>query len=117
LLEWVPKIENSPAFKDDGLLIITFDEAEDRGAPHPDSTATADERPGPNAIQPGRDGPGGGRVGAVVLSPFVKPGSFNHVGYNHYSLLRSIEDMFGLDHLGFAAQPGLKTFQDGGVFN
>jgi hypothetical protein len=29
LLEWIPKIENSPAFKDDGLIIITFDEAED----------------------------------------------------------------------------------------
>jgi hypothetical protein len=117
LFEWVAEIENSPAFKDDGLLIITFDEAEDIGAPHPDSTATADERPGPNALKPGRDGPGGGRVGAVLLSPFVRPGSFNDIGYNHYSMLRSIEDLFGLDHLGFAAQPGLKTFQDGGVFD
>ena len=25
-------------------------------------------------------------------------------------MLRSIEDFFGLDHLGYAAQTGLKTF-------
>lgn len=117
LLEWVPKIENSPAFKKDGVLIITFDEAEDKGASFPDYSATAHERPGPNAPNPGRKGPGGGRVGAVVVSPFVKPGSSNDHGYNHYSMLRSIEDLFGLDHLGFAAQSGLETFQDGGVFD
>jgi len=117
LLDWIPTIERSPAFKKDGLLIITFDEAEDEGAPHPDFSATADERPGPNVLKPGRKGPGGGSVGTVVLSPFVKPGSSNDTDYNHYSLLRSIEDLFGLDHLGFAGQPRLKTFQDGGVFD
>jgi hypothetical protein len=30
--------------------------------------------------------------------------------YNHYSLLRSIEDLFGLPHLGFAGQAGLTPF-------
>jgi hypothetical protein len=30
--------------------------------------------------------------------------------YNHYSMLRSIEDYFGLTHLGFAAQPGIVAF-------
>jgi hypothetical protein len=117
LRDWVPTIESSPAFKKDGVLIITFDEAEDEGALHPDFSAIADERPGPNTLKPGRKGPGGGSVGAVVLSPFVKPGSSNDTDYNHYSMLRSIEDLFGLDHLGLAGQPGLKTFQDGGVFD
>jgi hypothetical protein len=32
------------------------------------------------------------------------------VEYNHYSLLKSIEDFFGLEHLGYAAQKGLKGF-------
>ncbi len=119
LREWVPRIENSPAFKQDGLLIITFDEAEDKGAANPDYSATAGERPGPgpDAPPPGRSGPGGGRVGAVVLSPLVKAGSVNDIGYNHYSMLRSIEDLFGLQHLGYAQPAGLKTFQEGGVFN
>jgi hypothetical protein len=55
-------------------------------------------------------GPGGGRIGAVLISRFVKPGTVSNVPYNHYSLLRSIEDMFGLDHLGYAGQQGLKPF-------
>lgn len=34
----------------------------------------------------------------------------NDTPYNHYSLLRTIEDLFGLPHLGYAGQPGLKAF-------
>ena len=45
---------------------------------------------------------GGGRTGAVLLSPFIKPGTWNNTAYNHYSLLRSIEDTFGLAPLGYA---------------
>jgi phosphatidylinositol-3-phosphatase len=55
-------------------------------------------------------GPGGGRVGAVLLSPFIKPGTVSTVDYNHYSSLRSIEDLFGLTHLGDAAMPRVKSF-------
>jgi hypothetical protein len=32
------------------------------------------------------------------------------VPYNHYSLLRSVEDIFDLGHLGYAADPGLQPF-------
>ncbi len=34
----------------------------------------------------------------------------NTVDYNHYSALRTIEDIFGLFHLGDAAMPALKPF-------
>ena len=61
-------------------------------------------------------GPGGGDTGAVLLSKFVKPGSLNVNEYNHYSLLRSLEDLFGLSHLGYAAQAGLQPFGSD-VFN
>jgi hypothetical protein len=108
----VPKITGSPAYADGGLLIVTFDEA---GG---DSTACCGEPAGPNTTDPG-DGagkPGGGRVGAVLLSPYIKPGSTNDSPYNHYSLLRSTEDLFGLSHLGFAAQDGLVPF-GADVFN
>lgn len=108
LQEWVPKIVNSEAFKKDGLLVITFDEAE-VGNPA-SATACCGEVPGPNSSSPGIVGPGGGRVGAVVLSPFVQPGTVNDTPYNHYSLLRTIEDVFGLPHLGFAASTGLRPF-------
>jgi hypothetical protein len=76
--------------------------------------------------------PGGGDTGSVLISPLIKPGTTSSVFYNHYSWLRTMEDIFqvsngkdhaklpagvtvsgGLDklgHLGFAAQPGLAPF-------
>ena len=45
-----------------------------------------------------------------MISPFVKPGTVSSVSYNHSSLLRSIEDWFGLPHLGYAGQQGLRPF-------
>jgi hypothetical protein len=105
LKTWVPKIEASPAFKDSGMLLITFDEAENSSA-----EACCGEMPGPSSPSPGITGPGGGRIGAVVLSPWVEGGTQNKTPYNHYALLRSVEDLFALGHLGFAGQSGLKAF-------
>ncbi len=107
LREWVPRITDSPAYQDRGLLLITFDEA-DTG----DASACCNEPSGPNTPNPGgtTPGPGGGRVGAVALSPCIQPGTVSNRAYNHYSQLRWIEDNFGLWRLGFAAQPGLSTF-------
>jgi hypothetical protein len=111
LQTWVPRITGSPAFGRDGILIVTFDEAEVEGG-HMDASACCNEPTGPNTPMPGIFGPGGGRTGTVVLSPFVRPGTVTDQGYNHYSLLRTIEDLYGLDHLGYAGQPGLRPFGD-----
>ena len=46
---------------------------------------------------------GDGRVGAVLISPFIKPGTISTTPYNHYSSLASFEQIFGLPRLGFAA--------------
>jgi hypothetical protein len=47
---------------------------------------------------------GGDRIGAVLVSPFIVAGSSSAKPYNHYSLLRSLEDIFRLGaHLGYAA--------------
>jgi len=109
LRKWVPLIEASPAFRADGLLVITFDESD--GAGPEGSSACCAERPLPGAkYRPGFSGPGGGRVGAVVLSPFVKGGTVSAVPYNHYSLLRTVEAIFGLTYLGYAAEPALQVF-------
>jgi hypothetical protein len=104
LHRWVPKILASPAYKKNGLLVITFDEADfdDPDAAADSSAACCGEGPGPNSPLPGIDGLGGGRTGTVVVSPFVRPGSFNDTPYNHYSLLRTIEDLFHLPPLGYA---------------
>ena len=63
---------------------------------------------------------GGGDTGSVLISPYIRPGSVSTRYYNHYSWLRTIEDLFsvagrsrGLDgkgHIGYAAQPGLAPF-------
>jgi phosphatidylinositol-3-phosphatase len=107
LQTWVPQIEASPAYAEGGLIVITFDEAESS-----DASACCNEPTGPNTTNPGgpTPGPGGGRTGAVLISQHVAPGSTNKNAYNHYGLLRSIENVFGLSHLGYANQSGLKAF-------
>ena len=107
LKQWVPVITDSPAFKQDGILIITFDESD---GPLADASACCGESRGPNTVLPGLSGLGGGRTGALVLSPFTAGGTLSTTPYNHYSLLASIEDLFGLQHLGYADTPGLNRF-------
>jgi hypothetical protein len=104
LSTWVPRILSSPAYADGGMVIVTFDESED-GA-----EACCHEPTGPNTPMPGIQGPGGGRTGTVLISGWIEPGSTNDSPYNHYSLLRSLEDLFGLAHLGYAGQGGLRPF-------
>lgn len=133
LKKWVPVITASPAFQQDGLLIVNFDESSyasvTQGASGVDvtfaGTACCSQQPGPNlapfpqstsypykgtTITMTKQGFGGDRTGAVLVSKFIKPGTVSTVPYNHYSMLRSVEDIFGLDHLGYAAQAGLTPF-------
>ncbi len=102
LQQWVPRILASPAFRADGVLVVTFDEAETHKPGGAD--ACCGQTTMPNAPRSGISGPGGGRVGAVVLSPFVTPGTTSDVPYNQFSLLRTVEDLFGLPPLGYAAR-------------
>lgn len=104
LQKWVPVITASPAYQQDGLLVILFDESEN------DDSACCHEQPGPNVLLAGGLGPGGGKTGAVLLSRYIKPGTVTTTAYNHYAFLRSVEDLFGLSHLGFARQSGLQAF-------
>jgi len=63
---------------------------------------------------------GGGDTGSVLISPYIRPGTVSDVYYNHYSWLRTMEDIFGVGfasrgldgegHIGYAAQPGLAPF-------
>jgi hypothetical protein len=54
---------------------------------------------------------GGGQVGLLLISQYVKPGSEDTLDfYNHFSLLGSIEDLLGLKHLGYATDPQLPLF-------
>jgi len=105
----VDRITSSPAFKKDGMLIITFDEADFDDSPDANSSC-CNEQTGPNTVSPGYPGTGGGRTGTIIISPFACPKTADNVPYNHYSLLKSIEQLFGLKYLGFANQKNLKAF-------
>jgi phosphatidylinositol-3-phosphatase len=106
LREWVPRILGSEAYRRDGLLIITFDESSAIGSEA--VTACCGEVASPNsAYPPGLAGPGGGRIGAVVLSRWVHAGTVSSEPYNHYALLRTLAELFGVAPLGLAAAPGL----------
>jgi len=109
LRRWVPLIEAAPAFVADGLLIVTFDESDGAGA-EGSSACCAEKALAGARFQPGFSGPGGGRIGAIVLSKFVRPGTVSTVPYNHYSLLRTVEAIFGLRYLGYAAERDLHIF-------
>ncbi len=176
----VPEIMGSAAYKDGGLIAITFDQAPQTG-PGADSSACCGTPAYPNLTgvqasptgatgatattgttgatgatgttgattgatgatgttgattgttgamgttgatgSAGTTGPapisstgGGGRVGLLLISQFVTPGSVNQTAYNHFSLLASIQDLFGLPKIAYAGIPGLPVF-DASVYN
>ncbi len=71
----VPAILASKAYKQGGALFITWDES--MQGEHP--------------------------IGMIVLSPFAKKGYSNAIRYYHSSLLRTVEQIFGLPYLRDAA--------------
>ncbi len=87
LKAWVPKILHAPAFKKDGALIIVFAHA---------SPAAATD--GPGATDPA----GPTRTGALVISRYAHRDRTISKAYNPYSILRSVEDLLGLQPLARA---------------
>ena len=79
LAQEVPKIESSPAFGSNGVIIVIYDE---------------DERAG--GIAPKNGLGSGGHVVCAIISQLVTVGTYGQT-YYHYSLLRTVEDGF---HLG-----------------
>lgn len=94
LAKVVPEILASPAYRKDGLLIVSFGAAD----PAPPTEPTA--APPANPL----------KVGAVLVSPLLIPNSTDGARYNPYSLLRSTEDLFGLEPLGDAAGAKVRSF-------
>ncbi|MHB8463482.1 MAG: alkaline phosphatase family protein [Acidimicrobiales bacterium] len=111
LAKYLPMILASPAYRADGAVIITWDESDTS-----DTAACCGEGPGPGSPLAGITGPGGGHIATVVISRYTQPGSTNPTPYNHYSVLRSIEDIFGVPHLAAAGASGLRAFGSD-VFN
>jgi phosphatidylinositol-3-phosphatase len=107
----VPQILSSKAYKKNGLLAITVDQAPASGEYADSSSCCGQPRfpslPAPTgaaALSP----QGGGQVGLLLLSPFVKGGGLIQDTYNHFSLLATIEQAFGLARLGYAGLSEVK---------
>lgn len=123
----IAEIEASPVYEKSGLIAITSAQAR-QDLPEPDTSACcgtpeypglpAPEAPPPPASGPVKETGGGGRVGMLLLSPFVAPGSVNESGYyNHFSFLLSMSELLEVTPpLGYAAEPALTAF-DSTVFN
>jgi phosphatidylinositol-3-phosphatase len=110
----VGQITSSRAYKKGGLLVITADQAPSSG-PFEDSSSCCGQPKFPNLPAPastvaGLPSKGGGQVGALLLSPFIKGGTTDQEQFNHFSLLRTIEGLFALGHLGYAALPSVSSF-------
>ncbi|HUN78665.1 MAG TPA: alkaline phosphatase family protein [Solirubrobacteraceae bacterium] len=152
----VPEILASPAYRKNGLLIITTDQAPATGEygdssscclqprfPVPAiletvgaSGATGPTGPTGAAGPTGATGPagaaaqtqaqtttpaaapgvtlppsGGGQVGALLLSPYVKADTSNEEPANDFTLLHTIEEIFGLPHLGYARRKDVGSLE------
>jgi hypothetical protein len=68
---FLPRILDSAAFKADGLVLLTFDEGSSGAG-------------------------GGGTVATIVISPKARPGFRSSTAHDHYSLLRTIETLWGM---------------------
>ena len=109
----VPQILASKAYADGGLIVITFDQAPADG-PHADSSVCCHPASYPNAPPAaGAKRTGGGRVGALLLSRFVKAGTRVSTPFDHFSLLKTLDQLFGLRELGYAARARVQPFGSG----
>jgi hypothetical protein len=81
LAQEVPAILATPEYTDRGLLIIVWDEDDLSGILAPDDP-----------------------IPMILMSPLANHGGFTStIRYDHYSLLATLEDAFGVDRLGSAA--------------
>jgi phospholipase C len=78
LSRWLPRIVASPAYQDGSTAVFVTYDSDDKSSKN--------------------------HIATMIIAPSVTPGTVARGAYNHYSMLRTIEDMLGLTgHLGCAA--------------
>jgi hypothetical protein len=135
----VPAIMASPAYEEGGMILITSAQAPQVGAdadpsgcclapsypnlvaagiaaaPTPPTAEAATELEAEteatkyteeSVLETG----GGGKVGLLMISPYVEAGQVEEFEYaNHFTLLKSLEKMFGVEPLGYATEEEMPT--------
>jgi hypothetical protein len=90
----VTEITATSAYRSGGLIVITFDSA-------PGSQgATAPVHPPASATR-------GPVVGALLLSPYLHRAGSVNARFDDFSLLKSLERLYGVPLLGHAADAGV----------
>jgi hypothetical protein len=106
LQKWIPQIEATNAYKKNGMIVIVSDQSPAAG-PTSDSSACCARIHYLNTANAGASahpGPGGGLVGALVISPFAGKGVTDTTPSDHFTLLRTLEDIFKCKPLGYATK-------------
>jgi hypothetical protein len=127
----VPAIMASPAYAEGGLIMITSAQAPQAGE-RPDQSACClapsypnlpplEAKPAAPEAAPGAtatryteesvlESGGGGKVGLLLISPFVEPGRVEEAEYaNHFTLLKTLATMLGVEPTGYAAEEEVAT--------
>ena len=94
LASFVAEVTASAAWQQGGLLVVTWDEGVGSAGIDPTTGAS--------------DSNGGGAVLTVVAAPGAPTGRQVPGPFDHYSLLRTVEDAFGLPRLADAGAPGVR---------
>lgn len=98
----IDEIQASPIWKTGNTaIVVTFDEN--------DKAGRTDGSPQGCCVVDAHN-PGGGRIPTIVITNNGPRGVHDPTQYNHYSLLRTIEDALGLDgHLRHAGDSGVQA--------
>jgi hypothetical protein len=131
----VPAIMASAAYQEGGLIMITSAQAPQAGeridqkacclAPEfPNLPAVEAATPAPAPVEPEAEEEtatnyteesvletgGGGKLGLLMISPFVEPGKVEETEYaNHFTLLKTLATMLGVEPMGYAAEEEVPT--------
>jgi hypothetical protein len=100
----VPAIMASPAYEEGGLIMITSAQAKQTGEGiDQKACCLVPEFPNLPTAEVATDG--GGKVGLLMISPFVEPGRVEETEYaNHFTLLKTLATMLGVEPTGYAAE-------------
>jgi phosphatidylinositol-3-phosphatase len=97
LADWIPRITASPAYQTGGtVVLLTWDEGDGGGTR---DCARNTSTPGCH-------------VATIVIAPTTRPGTRSDTLFNHYSLLKTTEQLLGLPAtLGSAADPSTASMR------
>ena len=109
--ELVARIQSSPIWsaQDNAAIVITWDEGDNpkqrlaERIRHPFAEGAGPQKPGLRFDPTSAANFGGDHIPTLVITNHGPRGTTDETPYNHYSLLRTIEEAFGIhEHLGHA---------------